>query len=73
MGMEEITIKVPNKMAARLRARSEAVGVALDDLISDILIESEREMPPLALMRLFGSFPDLELPTRSEQWSKEER
>jgi hypothetical protein len=71
--MSRVTIELGGETEAKLRARADALGIPIEEYLSEVLVSAEKGLPPTSFISQFGSFPELDLPTRRESWSKEEK
>lgn len=71
--MAAITIHLPKDIEEKVRAASAGAGKSVSAWLSEAARKQlEERLPPPELVALFGAFPDLVLPTRTEPWSKDE-
>lgn len=70
--MAAVTIHLPKEVEERVRQASASAGVSVSAWLTEAArrVLDER-LPPPELTRWFGAFPDLDLPTRRESWSKD--
>lgn len=72
--MGAVTIHLPTDVEEQVREASRAAGVSVSAWLSEAARRQlEERLPPPELTRWFGAFPDFELPTRREPWSRESR
>jgi hypothetical protein len=68
-----ITIHLPAEVEASVKRASAEAGVSVSAWLSEAARRRLAELPPPPeVVDLFGAFPDLELPTRNEKWSRDE-
>ena len=71
--MPPVTIHLPEDVEAEVKKASAEAGKSVSAWLADAAREKlEERLPPSDFVKLFGSVPDFELPTRQEPWSKEE-
>lgn len=71
--MPPVTIHLPDDVEAQVKKASAEAGKSVSAWLADAArAKLEERLPPPELVKLFGSVPDLELPTRKEPWSKNE-
>jgi len=68
-----ITIHLPEDVESEVRKASAAAGKSVSAWLTEAARRQlDERLPPPELLKLFGSVPDFELPTRTEPWSKDE-
>jgi hypothetical protein len=68
-----VTIHLPADIERKVRKASKEAGKSVSAWLAEAAQRQlDERLPPKALMDLEGAFPDLDLPTRRERWSKDE-
>jgi hypothetical protein len=71
--MAAVTIHLPEDVESDVKKASAAAGKSVSAWLTEAARKQLQErLPPPELVKLFGSVPDFELPTRKERWSKDE-
>lgn len=71
--MPPVTIHLPEDVEAQVKQASTAAGKSVSAWLTEAARKQlEERLPPPELTKYFGAFPDLELPSRKEKWSKDE-
>lgn len=71
--MGAVTIHLPAELEERARRASKEEGLSLSAWLAGAAKKKlDERLPPPELTKWFGAFPDLELATRKERWSKDE-
>lgn len=71
--MGAITIHLPSDLEEKVRGASADAGVSVSAWVAEAsAARLAVRLPPPEITRWFGTAPDFELPTPSEQWSKSE-
>jgi hypothetical protein len=69
--MRKIAVYLPDDLEARVRSASAAGGISTSALLREAVRHYvDGCLPPPSFRKLMGAFPDLDLPTRREPWSK---
>ncbi|MCL4715367.1 MAG: ribbon-helix-helix protein, CopG family [Hyphomonadaceae bacterium] len=71
--MGAVTIHLPADIEEQVRRASAEAGVSVSAWVAEAARRQlDQRLPPPELTKWFGAFPELELPTRKERWSKDE-
>lgn len=71
--MGALTIHLPAEIEEKVRQASAAEGLSVSAWLAEAAKKQlDERLPPPELTKWFGAFPELELPTRKERWSKDE-
>lgn len=71
--MGAVTIHLPSEVEESVRQASADAGLSVSAWLAEAARKKlEERLPPAELTRWYGAFPDFELPTRKERWSKDE-
>jgi hypothetical protein len=71
--MAAVTIHLPSDIEEKVKQASASEGKSVSSWLAEAARKQlEERLPPPELTKYFGAFPDLELPTRKEKWSKDE-